>query len=224
MHFMNSSNSQRPYKLELCLLAIITVVIQDMYFLVNGLNENAHYLHTTLDHVIPLIKWFAIPYIWYYFYLVGVLIWFAFRNTTAYYQLLFARIAGIVVCFIVYVVFPTATIRPEIVGNDILSKLVRTIYTVDKDYNCLPSTHCLDTLITSLFLLKYERGWMLRGLSVVSLVLIYLSTVFLKQHVLVDLVASTALGIILYAIFQKQSFAAFRATLRVFYREEKHRR
>ena len=131
------------------------------------------------------------------------------------------RIAGIVVCFIVYVVFPTATIRSEVPGNGFLADLVRLIYTVDKDYNCLPSTHCLDTLITSLFLLKYERGWILRGLSVVSLVLIYLFTVFLKQHVLADLLTSTVLGILLYTIFQKQNFATFQETLRVFYREEK---
>ncbi len=219
---------QTAYKLELCLLAIATVVIQDFYFLVNGLNPNAYYLHTALDHAISLVEWFAIPYIWYYFYLIGSLAWLAFHNTTGYYQLLFARIAGIIVCLAIYTIFPTATIRPEVIGDGMLGDLVRLIYTLDKDYNCLPSTHALDTLLTTLFLLKYTQGKyerrmtlkalsLIRILSYISLILIYLSTLFLKQHVLADLVAATVLGVILYAIFRKQTFGVLQATLRVFY-------
>ena len=208
---------QRTYTLELCLLAILTVFVQNMYFLLNGLNDNAWYLHTWLDYQIPLVEWFAIPYIWYYAYLISVLVYFAFRNTTAYYQLLFARMTGLLICFAIYAVFPTATIRPAVTGDGILADVIRLIYTIDADYNCFPSTHCLDTFLTSIFLLKYERGWILRGVSVVSLVSIYLSTLFLKQHVIADVVSATFLGGLLFLAFRNQSFSAFQAKLRVFY-------
>jgi hypothetical protein len=207
---------QRTYKLELCLLAILTVLVQDVYFLLNGLNENAYYLHTWLDYQIPLVEWFAIPYVWYYVYLVGVLVWFAYHNTTAYYQLLFARMTGLLICFGIYAIFPTATIRPDVTGNGMLADVVRLIYMIDADYNCFPSTHCLDTFLTSIFLLKRERGWILRGIAGVSLVSIYLSTLFLKQHVIADMVSASLLGGILFLTFRNQTFTAFQKRLNVF--------
>jgi len=80
------------------------------------------------------------------------------------------------------------------VGDDILSQFVRKMYSHDKPMNCFPSIHVYTTVLFTYFILitnrlkKYQIAMM-----VTWAVSIVLSTLFVKQHVILDVVGACAL-------------------------------
>jgi membrane-associated phospholipid phosphatase len=108
------------------------------------------------------------------------------------------------ICFIVYFFFPTTVPRPNVPGTNLLQKLVLIIYGNDKPYNCFPSIHMMDTLLITLFVFKHNKNLVLKISSAVICVSIYLSTWFVKQHSILDAVASTILAVILFFVFENE--------------------
>jgi membrane-associated phospholipid phosphatase len=101
-------------------------------------------------------------------------------------------------------VFQTTVPRPEVVGNDPISKLMQYIYNRDKPFNCFPSIHCFSSYMVMRLIWKSPaRNWvniiLISGMSL----LIIASTLFVKQHVIMDVVGAIALVEIYYFIFFK---------------------
>ena len=117
---------------------------------------------------------------------------------------MFSIVTGMMICFLVYFVFPTTVPRPHVPGTNFLQRMVLTIYGNDKPYNCFPSIHMLDTLLITMFIFKHNKNLILKAASAVICVSIYLSTWFVKQHSILDAVASTILGIILFLVFENE--------------------
>ena len=80
--------------------------------------------------------------------------------------------------------------------------MIAAIYSVDTNTNVLPSVHVLGTMaaISAVFcseLPLLQKPW-LRALLVVLALLINASTVFIKQHSLLDLLAGLLLSVIVH--------------------------
>ncbi len=101
-----------------------------------------------------------------------------------------AHILAEAICFAVFVVFPTGMIRPEILGQSIFDRLTRAIYRVDAPVNLLPSIHCLMSWFCLRIALAMKRKprWYALVMMIFSL-LVMMSTVLVKQHVIVDIPA-----------------------------------
>jgi len=124
------------------------------------------------------------------------------NNSKNYYRLVFSLSLGLLINSIIYVAFPTYVLRPELVGNDFLTGLVRQIYTIDPPYNCFPSMHVLYSFICSWYLLIFKRvGWWFDVFIGLSFVLISLSTVFTKQHYTPDIIGGVVVGATVCCIF-----------------------
>jgi len=102
------------------------------------------------------------------------------------------------ISYAVYILFPTYVIRPTIVEKDFLSQLVTFIYGNDKPYNALPSGHTYTTLIISIFWFDWKPKQ--RFLWVGITIIVILSTLFTKQHAILDLIAAAILALICYII------------------------
>ncbi|MCX7921211.1 MAG: phosphatase PAP2 family protein [Clostridia bacterium] len=192
--------------IRLCFIAALPLV-QSLYFVLSNITQNAHNVNTFIDELIPFNRFFVVPYVFWYFYTVCVLVFFAFANYKIYFQLLSSIIAGMFVCFTIYYFFPTTVPRPgpEVLGNDVFSNLVRTIYASDKPYNCFPSIHMMDTALTTMFFFRYTKNWVVRASTLVTAILIYLSTFFIKQHSVLDALSATILAVVLYMVFTNES-------------------
>lgn len=186
------------------LLMLLIPAAQGIYFLLNITTKSAHDVTIFLDKLIPFNEWFIIPYIFWYFYTFGMLLVLAFYDPKIYYKLLFSILTGMLICFVIYYVYPTTVPRPAVTPDNLLKKAVLMIYGDDRPYNCFPSIHMLDTLLITLFLSKYSKKLMTKISSGVMCVLIYLSTWFVKQHSILDAIASTVLGILLFMIFENE--------------------
>jgi len=185
---------------RICYMVLIPFV-SIIHVMLNRYRTDVHNIKTLIDELIPFNKFFIIPYVYWFAYIFVVLTFFAVVDYRYYFRLLMSIIAGMFVCFIVYYFFPTTVPRPEVFGNDMLSRLVRFVYSKDNPYNCFPSIHVLNALLVTLFFCDYYKGRILRALSIISCVLISLSTLFVKQHYVLDVVSSALLGSCMYLMF-----------------------
>ncbi len=195
------SNGITGYFFRLLFILLIPAA-QGLYFLINLSTTTAYDITIFLDKFIPFNEWFILPYVFWYIYTFGALLVLAFTDYKTYFKLLFSIVTGMLVCFLIYVIFPTTVPRPAIEGTNILKQMVLFIYGNDKPYNCFPSIHMMDTLLITLFIFKHNRNKILKLSTAFICVSIYLSTFFVKQHSILDAVASTILGVVLFYVFE----------------------
>jgi membrane-associated phospholipid phosphatase len=105
------------------------------------------------------------------------------------------------VAFACFIAYPTVGSRPAIktLGDGFFDWTLRVIYSSDHRYNCLPSLH-----VAQCFLAAFTCGKVHRGVGAVATVwaaLVALSTLFTKQHYVLDAVTGTMLACLAYFIF-----------------------
>ncbi len=186
------------------LLMLLIPMAQCVYFLLNVTTKHAHDVTIFLDKLIPFNEWFIIPYIFWYFYIFGTLLILAYYNERFYYKLLFSILIGMFVCFAIYYIYPSTVPRPDVTPDNVLKRLVLIIYGNDRPYNCFPSIHMLDTILLTMFTFKHCKRLLMKFSSLAMCITIYMSTWFTKQHSILDAIASTVLGIILFLVFENR--------------------
>ena len=71
---------------------------------------------------------------------------------------------------------------------------------IDEPTCCLPSIHCLSCFYIILALLKSKTNKYFKITNVIVCILIVFSTLFIKQHVILDVLASLIITIISYIL------------------------
>lgn len=177
------------------LLLLSICIIKIFYVMLNNPGRGAVSLVTDIDRNIPFLKGFIVPYIGWYFFVFAVLIYFCFKDRKMYHRSLIAINLGIILCYGVYILFQTTVPRPVLAGDDIFTRLVAFIYSVDQSYNCFPSIH---TLVSSVLIMAINKSKIKnrRNTAVITgmAVCIILSTLFVKQHAVLDVIAAILLG------------------------------
>ena len=176
-------------------LMLLIPLIDSIYLLLNHGREQVYILVTVFDQSIPFTQYFVIPYIAWYALIFVALTWFMYRDLRLYILTIISIILGLFISFIFFSVFQTTVPRPEILGHDIFSRLTKFIYTIDKPFNAFPSIHVLTSYIVFLGCLETKGNspkisLIIRG----AVILVILSTLFLKQHTLLDVLGGLVLG------------------------------
>ncbi|MFD0672537.1 phosphatase PAP2 family protein [Cohnella sp. GCM10027633] len=167
-----------------------------MYAWTNGPNANQEVsqLATSIDAAIPFVKYFALPYSIWIFYIYVCLVYFFFKDPSAYYRGLLTYIVCALACYMIYSVFQTTVPRPVVTGNDPFSELMRYIYNRDQPFNCFPSIHCFSSYMVMriLWTSSFRNKWNMILITGMSSIII-MSTMFVKQHVIMDAFAGILL-------------------------------
>ncbi|MDE7325471.1 MAG: phosphatase PAP2 family protein [Lachnospiraceae bacterium] len=163
-------------------------------------------VHMWLDDKIPFCEWFIIPYyIWFPYILLVIAYFFFFASRREYYQLAGFLFIGMTVALITYTIWPNGitfrTELSELSRNNILIRLTAFIYANDRAINCCPSIHCFNSIAVCIAInrcasLKHKKA--VRIGSIVLSALICLSTVFVKQHSVLDVIWAFVLGAVMY--------------------------
>lgn len=166
-----------------------------LYFLTEQLipAENCYVVHSRLDDLIPFCEWFLIPYVFWYLLIVGSLLWFLLYNVEGFKSLQSYIIVTQVVAMAIYIAFPNRQdLRPEVFPREnFLTQAVGFLYRVDTNTNVCPSLHVAYSLgIASVWLKEKAAHPVWKAFVVMAVVLICLSTMFLKQHSAVDFFAA----------------------------------
>ncbi|MCL4442219.1 MAG: phosphatase PAP2 family protein [Firmicutes bacterium] len=174
---------------------LLVPLVTLMYGPLNHDNGNVHILVTYLDRSIPFSRFFVVPYVAWYGLIFVVLVWYMRINHRLYFSALISIILGLLASFATFSVFQTTVPRPVIPGQDAFSQLTRIIYRLDNSYNAFPSIHVMTSYI--IFLGSERAKAHSRKIPLLiqgSVVLIILSTLFLKQHTLLDVTGGIILG------------------------------
>ncbi len=176
----------------LCLLCI--PVLNIFYMLSNRAPDKINNLVTQWDRITPFVPAFVIPYILWTPFVISMFVLLCFKNRSMYYRSIILMCVGQLTCFAIYYFFQTTTPRPMITGDGYFSQLVvNMVYANDQPYNCFPSIHVLNTYIILKAITQIELKKVLRiGIVLFSWSIIF-STVFIKQHVLLDIVGAVVL-------------------------------
>ncbi len=165
------------------------------YFLTENLIpvEKCHIIHCRLDDMIPFCEWFVIPYVFWYGLIVFSLGYFARYNVDSFKKLQTYIIITQIVAMAVYIIYPSCqNLRPaEFPRDNFLTDCIGYIYAFDTNTGVCPSLHCAYSIgIASVWLKERDIAPLWKALIVIAVILICLSTVFIKQHSALDFFAA----------------------------------
>ena len=168
-------------------------------------NIDAYYsVVCAADAHIPFNEWFVIPYYYWFAFLAVPALYFGLWEPRAFRDFQWAIILTYSVAMIIYLIWPTKQdLRPDTFARDnLLVRIAQNLYDFDTNTNVCPSIHVLGSLSVMFAGLhsKTLRGWGWKLFFVLSTIWISMSTVFLKQHSLVDVIAALGVGAVCYAI------------------------
>ncbi len=167
-----------------------------------------YFTQTKLDERIPFIQEFVVPYLlWFIFVPYGV-IYVGMNSKKDFYKLFLFLFGGIAVSNLAFIIFPNAQgLRPTISSDDPFSTLVRLIYAVDTPTDVCPSLHVLISIAINAALQHsqtFSESRFRKAAAHTLTILICLSTVFIKQHAVLDvfcaMIVSTFFYIPLYIL------------------------
>ncbi len=168
--------------------------------------ENCYVFHSRLDDLIPFCEWFVIPYVGWYLLIAWSLWYFALYNTDSFRKLQLYIIATQIIAMAVYIFFPNMQdLRPQVFPRDnVLTDLVGLLYAADTDTNVFPSLHVgYSIAIASVFLKEKGAHPLTRTAVTVFVVLVCLSTAFIKQHSVLDGFAALAMCLGIEAVLYR---------------------
>lgn len=166
-----------------------------LYFLTENLipAENCHPVHMWLDDRIPFCEWFLIPYVFWYVLIVFSLGYFLLYNVDSFRRLQTYIIITQILAMVCYILYPTRQdLRPESFANDnFLTRCIAFLYSFDTNTGVCPSLHVAYSIgIASVWLKEREASKLWKCFVVAAVVLICLSTMFIKQHSAADFFAA----------------------------------
>lgn len=150
------------------------------------------YVHCALDDKIPFLELFIIPYLFWFVYMTGFILYSLLFDKKAFVYFMKLTIIVCSLSCIIYVIYPTAQgLRPNVFPRDnIFTDIVRAFYSFDTNTNVCPSIHAATSVI--IFMAAYNsdylKGKLVRASFAASTILITLSTVFVKQHSVIDVI------------------------------------
>lgn len=163
-------------------------------------------IHCPLDDLIPFCEFFLIPYMFWFAFLVVIMVYtllFDPDNFVKFMQFIMITYSATI---LIYLIFPNCQeLRPVVFERDnIFTRFMEGFYKFDTNTNVCPSIHVIGSVAVALSAWNTEhfksKKWRIAFWAVA--VLISVSTVFLKQHSVIDILAAIPLcvvaGIIVY--------------------------
>ena len=163
-------------------------------------------IHCKLDDYIPFNELFVIPYIFWFIFVPMFIALFFFISKDEFYKLTGYMFVGMTICLLIYTLYPNGhDLRIiDFPRDNILIDLIKGFYSTDTCTNVLPSIHSFNSIVIVIAVFKskvlkdFKHYNSLKIFSLVSAILIMLSTVIIKQHSVLDMVAAIILSAIMY--------------------------
>ena len=158
------------------------------------------------DRVIPFVEQFVIPYYSWFFYVAFGLVIVYIYDRNEFDRLCTMLIIGMSLFLLVSTFLPTRQpLRLASMPRDnIFTKLIGKLWTTDTPTNVWPSIHVYNTTVIEIAFFSAARGPMkkkfFRAVTFVWAVLIIMSTFFIKQHSLFDVLSALAIAAICYGV------------------------
>lgn len=172
-------------------------------------------MYCKLDDYIPFNEIFVIPYcIWFIYVCLFIAIFF-FLDKKEYYSFCSFLFIGMSICLLICTLFPNGQdLRPTSFARDnMLVDIVKSFYTTDTSTNVFPSIHCFNSIVIAIAvyksscLRKFKHYKSLLITCITLSISIMLSTVFIKQHSILDMFGALILSACMYPFIYSDIFS-----------------
>lgn len=172
-------------------------------YLEKHVTRGYHVIHTAFDDKIPFIEYFVVPYLLWFAFMAVAGLYFFFTDKNDFYRLASFTIIGMTLFLIISTIYPNGQmLRPHAFERDnIFVDLVRYVYKTDTPTNIFPSIHVYNSIGVYISVRNSERlknRPFVQTATFIMAVLIILSTMFLKQHSVIDVIGAGLLSTIVY--------------------------
>lgn len=146
-----------------------------------------------IDEKLPFVAPMMIIYVLAYVaWIVGFIV-IGRESREVCYEVMSAEQIAKLLCLVCFFAFPTTMVRPEITGNGFCNWLTEVIYLADSPDNLFPSIHCLESWICFRGAMRCKKvGITYKIVMFIAAVLVFASTLLVKQHVFVDVIGGIA--------------------------------
>lgn len=188
------------------LIVLVFVLYFSIYYISPFLVGDRYRFTPSLavDGMIPFFPPAAIIYVIAYVQWVVCIYFVALQKKEIACKSLTGACCALLMAAVVFVVYPTQTVRPEILGDSFSEKLLSFLYAADAPINLLPSFHCIASWFSFRALAKCDN--IPRWINTVNFLLsvsVFASTLLVKQHFLLDVVFAVAFMEIGFLISEK---------------------
>ena len=195
----------KEYKSFIKSILIVMISQALIYFFIKSFVSNFNIIDTIMN--VPLIKIFIYFYdSWYPFIILCAFIVYK-KDRNLYYLLVLSMMLSAFLAHITFIIFPTMVVRPDIEVNNLTDIVLYLTYKGDSPaVNCLPSVHCIYCFVTSYYIFKCQNLKFKTIIIIYSLIIV-LSTLFTKQHIVEDVILSliyTITSIFIINIFKEK--------------------
>lgn len=193
-------NIYQKYK-HLLLLLYFPFYLVWFAYLEKTVTKHFHVIHMDIDDYIPFCEYFIVPYLLWFAYIAVVIVYMGLKDKKEFQNMCAFLFTGMTIFLIVSTIYPNGhMLRPTSFERDnIFTQLCAMLYQTDTATNLFPSIHVYNSIGVHLALIHSEKTKNRKGICLTSAVLmvsIILSTVFLKQHSMFDLITGLVLAII----------------------------
>lgn len=189
------------------ILSYFFVYITWFAYLEHTVTTKFHPIYSKLDDLIPFNEYFLIPYALWFVYIFVTVAYFLLTSKVDFYKCCAYLFIGMTICLAIYTIWPNGhylRVNLDSLGrHNIFITIISKLYKFDTATNVFPSIHVYNSVGALIAINKSEKlhhiKW-LRWSAFVLTVFICMSTVFLKQHSVMDIFGALTLNIIMYLI------------------------
>lgn len=161
-----------------------------------------HPMYCPLDDLIPFQEIFVIPYLLWFAFIIFTLLYGFLYDVDLFKREMWCIIITYYASLLIFFIFPNCQeLRPtEFVRDNFLTRFMADFYQFDTNTNVFPSIHVMGAMCSMFAVLKAKKLrhplWKIG--SIVLCILICMSTVFLKQHSILDVFGALPICAIAY--------------------------
>jgi len=189
----------RPYPVSLPMIILVSLV--PFYVFIPGLFQGraVHSPEVTWDRLVPLQPIWAVIYGALYLCLILLPV-FIVRAKELLRRTVLAYLMVWITAYIFFLVYPTAAPRPaQLIGDGFAVWGLRFLYDADPPYNCFPSLHVAHSFVSAFACYHVHRTVGIT--AILAAAVVGVSTLFTKQHYILDVLAGVLLAAVAYALF-----------------------
>lgn len=168
-------------------------------------------IHLAADDKIPFCEVFIIPYLLWFVYVSAVVVFLFFKNKTDYFKACAFLFTGMTIFLVISTLFPNGhDLRLAAMPRDnIFTSMVAALWKTDTPTNLWPSIHVYNSIGAHLAVMHNEtlRGrkpvWIGSGILALSIIL---STMFIKQHSVFDVLTGIIMGAFMYVLVYRREW------------------
>ncbi len=196
---MAAASLKQPYRVTIPMVVLLLLVPFYIFIASAARGASPSAPAIPLDRAIPLQPAWALVYGALYLFLILLPV-FTVREEEHLRRTVWAYLSVWIIAYLSFFLYPTIAPRTDVVAGDGFAAWgLRFLYGADPPYNCFPSLHVAHSFVSALTCWRVHRE--VGIVAVVSAALVAISTLFTKQHYIVDVLAGVFLALVAWAVF-----------------------